>query len=191
MSRTNADRLRWAVDVLDPRPADRILEIGCGVGAAVEAIAARLDLGSIRALDRSPAMIATARARNAAAIASGRAHIDCAALRDADLGRAAFDRIFAFNVGLFWLRPSAELPAVVRALRPGGALYVFHQAPVPVDMRAPIAALRAELASLGLADSEVLRKRLEPVAAICVLARRASSVTRASPAAGRRAREKR
>ena len=25
-------RIRWAVDILDPQPADQVLEIGCGPG---------------------------------------------------------------------------------------------------------------------------------------------------------------
>jgi protein-L-isoaspartate O-methyltransferase len=174
VSRTNAARLRWAIEVLDPRPGDRILEIGCGVGAAVELVAARLGRGTILALDRSQPMVAQARRRNAAAIAAGRAAIEAVSVADADLGRAAFDRIFSFNVGLFWSHPAPELPALVRALRPAGALYVFHQAPVPVDMRAPIAALRAELAQLGLDACEVIRKRLDPVPAVCVVARRSN-----------------
>lgn len=188
---TNAARLRWALDVLDPRPGDRILEIGCGVGALVELVAARLEGGCLHALDRSEPMVAHARARNAPAIAAGRVTIDCAAVSDARLGPAAYDTIFAFNVGLFWAGPSPELSALVRALRPSGRMYVFHQAPVPTDMRAPIAALRTRLAELGLDAGEVRRKRLEPVPAVCVAAwRKAGSKAGAAPRA-RRARSTR
>ncbi|MEJ7730810.1 MAG: class I SAM-dependent methyltransferase [Polyangiaceae bacterium] len=181
MSRTNAARLRWAVEVLDPRPGDRILEVGCGVGAAVELVAAHLRRGTILALDRSQPMVAQARRRNAAAIADGRVRIEAVAVAVADLGRAAFDRIFSFNVGLFWRHPAPELPALVRALRPAGVLYVFHQAPVPTDMRSPIGALRAQLASLGLDACEVLRERLHPVPAVCVVARRSTALDEPAP----------
>ena len=69
----------------------------------------------------------------------------------------------------------------MRALRPAGALFVFHQAPVPVDMRAPIAALRRELAQLGLDACEVIRKRLDPVPAVCVVARRSPVPEKPAP----------
>jgi precorrin-6B methylase 2 len=52
-----ADRIRWAVDVLAVSPSDRLLEIGCGNGAAVASICRALTDGSITAIDRSDTMI--------------------------------------------------------------------------------------------------------------------------------------
>ncbi|MEV1248681.1 SAM-dependent methyltransferase [Nonomuraea sp. NPDC050022] len=64
-------RLSWAVDTLDVRPADRILEIGCGRGVAVDLICSRG--GTATALNRSATAIRAAEDRNASHIASGQA----------------------------------------------------------------------------------------------------------------------
>jgi SAM-dependent methyltransferase len=38
-----------------------------------------------------------------------------------------FDKVFAMNVNLFWVRsPGRELDLIRRLLRPGGALYLFY-----------------------------------------------------------------
>jgi cyclopropane fatty-acyl-phospholipid synthase-like methyltransferase len=47
------DRIRAAVESLEVRPTDRLLEIGPGPGASVGLVAQRLDGGTITAIDRS------------------------------------------------------------------------------------------------------------------------------------------
>jgi SAM-dependent methyltransferase len=42
-------------------------------------------------------------------------------------GADRFDKIFAMNVNLFWVRsPARELDLLKRLLGPGGALYLFY-----------------------------------------------------------------
>jgi cyclopropane fatty-acyl-phospholipid synthase-like methyltransferase len=55
-------RLAAIVDALPVRPDSRVLEIGCGPGAAARAVAARLTTGHILAVDRSATAVAQARA---------------------------------------------------------------------------------------------------------------------------------
>jgi SAM-dependent methyltransferase len=125
-------RIRWAVETLAPAPADRLLEIGCGPGVAVSLVCEHLDGGRIVAVDRSPTAIARAARRNAACVAAGKAVLHTAALeslRPADLpgGPEGFDKVFAMNVNLFWVRsPARELALVRTLLRPGGALFLFY-----------------------------------------------------------------
>src|SRR5688500_4483173 len=107
-------RLMWAVETLAVKPSDRLLEIGCGHGVAVSLVCARLDGGSIVAIDRSPTMSDMARRRNAAHVAAGTASFQAVSLHEADLGGARFDTVFAIRVGAFTRgRPTREL-AVVR-----------------------------------------------------------------------------
>jgi cyclopropane fatty-acyl-phospholipid synthase-like methyltransferase len=65
-------RLAAIVKALPLQPDSRVLEIGCGPGAAARAIAARLTTGHILAIDRSATAIAQAEAASAQEIASGR-----------------------------------------------------------------------------------------------------------------------
>jgi len=97
-----AERLVWAVETLDVRPTDRLLEIGCGHGIAVSLVCEKLRGGSITAIDRSATMITVARGRNADHVAAGVASFQAAALHEARLPGGYFDTIFAVNVGVFW-----------------------------------------------------------------------------------------
>jgi cyclopropane fatty-acyl-phospholipid synthase-like methyltransferase len=67
------DRIRWAVELLAVESDDRLLEIGCGSGAAVDLLAARLARGHITAIDRSAAQLRLARTRNRRHVAAGKA----------------------------------------------------------------------------------------------------------------------
>src|SRR3954454_19064302 len=107
-----SERLVWAVDPLEVRPADRLLEVGCGHGVAVSLVCERLTTGTIIAIDRSPKMIEMATRRNREQVDAGRAKLEAVALAEVDLGERRFDKVFAFNVAPFWLQPKAALGAV-------------------------------------------------------------------------------
>jgi protein-L-isoaspartate O-methyltransferase len=94
-------RLQAIVDALPVRPDSRVLEIGCGPGAAARAVAARLDSGHILAIDRSAKAIEQARAAAAEEIASGRMAVRRIAAEDFALqpGEAPYDLVFAIRVG--------------------------------------------------------------------------------------------
>ena len=54
-------RIAWAVELLDLRPDDRVLEFGCGPGVAAGLVADRLSVvGRIVAVDRSATAVARA-----------------------------------------------------------------------------------------------------------------------------------
>jgi cyclopropane fatty-acyl-phospholipid synthase-like methyltransferase len=94
-------RLRAIVDALPIEPTSRVLEIGCGPGAAARAVAARLATGHVLAIDRSPTAIAQAGAGSAAEIAAGRMRVRCVAAEDLDLeaDEEPYDVVFAIRVG--------------------------------------------------------------------------------------------
>jgi trans-aconitate methyltransferase len=89
------------VDALPIKPHSRVLEIGCGPGAAARAIAARLTTGHILAIDRSAAAIAQAEATSADEIRSGRLSLRPVAAEEFALhaGEEPFDLVFAVRVG--------------------------------------------------------------------------------------------
>lgn len=123
-------RLAGIVDALPIRAGMRVLEIGCGPGAAARAVAARLGTGHILAVDRSAKAIAQARLHAAAEIASGRMSLRHVSAEELVLlpGEEPFDLAFAIRVGaLDGRHPEAGGLALIRiaaVLRPGGRLFV-------------------------------------------------------------------
>jgi ubiquinone/menaquinone biosynthesis C-methylase UbiE len=124
-----SERLRAIVDRLDIRPADRVLEIGCGHGVAATMVCERLDGGRLTAIDRSAKMIEAAARRNATYVESGRAEFLVATLEEADLGERRFDVIFAVRVGLFHREPERARKLAAGWLAPNGRLHAFFDEP--------------------------------------------------------------
>jgi SAM-dependent methyltransferase len=127
---TLSPRLAALVDALPLRPGMRVLEVGCGPGAAARAVAARIGGGHVLAIDRSARAIALAEAGSGEAIAAGGLGVRCVAAEDFVLaaGEARFDLAYAFRVGaLDGRHPDAGIRARARlaaALTPGGRLFV-------------------------------------------------------------------
>jgi ubiquinone/menaquinone biosynthesis C-methylase UbiE len=97
MSRAS-QRQRRAIESLDIRPGDNVLELGCGHGVAASLVCEKLtDGGHLTAIDRSPKMIEAARSRNANHVAEGRATFLCTAFEDADLEDQRFDKVFGIH----------------------------------------------------------------------------------------------
>jgi SAM-dependent methyltransferase len=94
-------RLASIVDALPLRPDSRVLEIGCGPGAAARAVAARLTTGYVLAVDRSAVAVAQARAAATAEIAAGRLEVREATAENFRLqdGEEPYDLVFAVRVG--------------------------------------------------------------------------------------------
>jgi cyclopropane fatty-acyl-phospholipid synthase-like methyltransferase len=171
MTNGAAARLVWAVEMLDLDPDHRVLEIGCGAGVAVSLVCARLVGGRMHAIDRSAAMAALATRRNAGHVASGKAVIQAAALRQADLGDERFDRILGVNVGLFRAHRAAEAAALHRLLAPGGSICLVHHPPAAVKTRRLAEETAAVLRKEGFTVRDIrYDDHADPVPMACVIA---------------------
>lgn len=152
------DRIRWAVELVDPRPTDRILEVGGGPGVAATLICPRLTTGRLVALDRSETAVRRTRDRNAEHLASGRLEVQHAELADLTVPPASLDMAFAIDVNLFWTRvPTVELAALERGLRPGARLYVCFGAGGPQAPERVTDPIAEALAGQGFRDVTIHR----------------------------------
>ena len=98
-----------ALDLLDPQPGERILDVGCGEGTLTKKIIERG--ATVLGVDNSPEMIAAARERG----------IDALLLPAEEMQFfAEFDAAFS-NATLHWvLQKEQAARAIFRALKPGG-----------------------------------------------------------------------
>ncbi len=111
-----------ALLALDPDPADRVLEIGCGPGVTLAELAERLTRGFVAGIDHSEEMVRQATRRAGAWIGRGRAEVRLASVAAIPYPDASFDGVFAVNSFQFWPDPVAALVEIKRVLRPGGRL---------------------------------------------------------------------
>ena len=142
-------RLAAIVAALPLRPGQRVLEIGCGPGAAARAVVRRVgERGCVLALDRSATAVAQARRAGAAEIAAGRLVVRQTAIEDFELaaGEAPYDLAFAVRVGaLDGRHPEAgrrALQRIAAALTPRGRLLIdggdpLREVPLPRRVASP------------------------------------------------------
>lgn len=124
-------RLAAVVDALPLGPGMRVIEIGCGPGAAARAVAEIVGPdGHVLAIDRSAKAIRQLSDGAAELIAAGRLTPRLVAAEELELafGEEPYDTAFAVRVGAFDGRhPDAGAKALERlsaALRPGGRLFI-------------------------------------------------------------------
>jgi trans-aconitate methyltransferase len=98
-----------ALDLLDPKPGERIIDIGCGEGTLTRKIAERG--ATVLGIDNSPEMVGAARAQG----------VDALLLAAEDMQFfAEFDAAFS-NATLHWVLEKAQAArAIFRALKPNG-----------------------------------------------------------------------
>ncbi|MCO1654000.1 class I SAM-dependent methyltransferase [Pseudonocardia humida] len=141
------------VDLLDPAPGQRILEIGPGPGVAAALVCERLGDGRLLAVDRSAVAVRRTAQRNAEHVAAGRLEVRQAALHELDLPTGELDAAFSIDVNLFWTGPAAtELGMLAAALRPGGALHVCYGAGGPQSAERITGPVAAALRAHGFLD---------------------------------------
>jgi SAM-dependent methyltransferase len=169
---SNVARNRWAVKLLDVQPTDRVIELGCGPGVALAALATRATRGLVVGVDHSQIMIRQARRRNKAAIRAGRVRLIHTPVERLSISNGPFNAALAVNTVGMWPDPTARLRELARLLRPGGRIALVSQPRCPGATAATSAAAAGELAGL-LAEAGFERLRaemldLDPPAA-CVL----------------------
>lgn len=120
----------WAQRIVDARPSDHILEIGCGTGTLAALLAESLTTGKVVAIDRSAPGIKKANEKYAALVKAGKLEFIHGHFPATPLPRA-FDKIVAFNVSNVWSGEANKLEMIKKYLSPGAPLFLFQQPPAP------------------------------------------------------------
>jgi SAM-dependent methyltransferase len=114
----------WTIEQMNIAAGDRILDIGCGSGMAIQLMAAEADQGTLAGIDYSPEMVTQASRRNAPAVNAGRVEIRPGDAMNLPYPDASFDHVTAIETFYFWPDPKRGLAEAHRVLKPGGQVVV-------------------------------------------------------------------
>jgi len=113
---------RWAFDQLDLHHDDRVLELGCGNGAAIKVAASHTLDGYVVGIDYAPYMVRAARRRTSHIAERGQATVLQADVAALPFAPASFQKAFAIETFYFWPDPQRNLAGILSLLTPGGRL---------------------------------------------------------------------
>ncbi|WP_240670154.1 class I SAM-dependent methyltransferase [Actinoplanes solisilvae] len=140
-----------AVEAAAPSPGDVALDVGCGTGRALPALADAVGpSGRVIGLDCTPDMLATARAKGR----DTRAVLTQADARHLPIADAVAGVVFAAGLVHHLPDPAAGLAELARVTRSGGRLILFHP-----SGRAALAARHGRTLT---ADEPLNRENLDP-----------------------------
>jgi ubiquinone/menaquinone biosynthesis C-methylase UbiE len=111
-----------AIDALDVQPADQVLDVGCGHGRSLTALATRASNGHIAGADPSELMAEIAVRRNRELVKARRVSVVIASADALPFANAAFEKVLCVHVIYFWRELGAGFREIARVLKPGGRL---------------------------------------------------------------------
>jgi SAM-dependent methyltransferase len=122
MNRHNARMNAYAVELLELRPFDHVLEIGFGGGVNLPTL---MDGAAfVAGVDPSPDVVRRASARFSKAVSSGRAVFREGSVESIPFDEARFGKICTVNTVYFWRSLEAGFTEIRRVLAPDGRLAV-------------------------------------------------------------------
>lgn len=122
-----------SLEALGVEPGQRVLEVGFGGGATLEALIKDKDCGYAGGLDASPKMVRAAERRFSSWIAEGRMAVRQGSAEELPWPDGEFDRALSVNSLFYWPDPARGLREIRRVLRPGGVLALGLRDKAAVD----------------------------------------------------------
>ena len=129
MALKNGGQNKAALALLDLKPSESVLELGCGPGMGLRR--ALRDVGRegfVAGTDQSGCAAHFAAHAVHRAIMRGNAAVMCAPVADLPFRDLMFDKAFAVNSFQFWPDPSRALREIARVLAPSGRLVIAQRA---------------------------------------------------------------
>jgi SAM-dependent methyltransferase len=146
LNRSNAKVLARAFAALQPRPGQRVFEVGFGNGHTIPDVLGLAPQLRYAGIDISETMVEEAARFNAAAVADGRVEVRVGSSAHIPFDNAAFDVALVINVSYFWAEPARDLTELRRVLKPGARLVLGTVSATNAD-RNPMAKLGFSLYS--------------------------------------------
>lgn len=170
MGRSTRTRNAWTLSLLDPQPDASILEVGCGPGALLQALATRVTTGQILGIDPSPLMVELATRRNQVAITRDLVRVQQGSALALPAEEESVDLALSANSVPFWPDQLAGVREMHRVLKSGGKIGLVLQ-PVWARTDHEVLALGRELVALldqaGFRETRLVFHPMRPIASVC------------------------
>ncbi|MGA7272103.1 MAG: class I SAM-dependent methyltransferase [Acidimicrobiia bacterium] len=121
LTHRNPESNRAVIDLIDLEPADRVLDIGCGPGAALLRASTIVTQGSLTGIDPTEKL---------ARLAARRVHpatIEVASVEDMPFPDGSFTVAWSISAYHHWPDQTAGLDEVHRVLEEGGSLHIAER----------------------------------------------------------------
>lgn len=150
----NAKRNKALVEFAGIGPGDRVLDIGCGPGAALEA-ALTAGADSVAGVDPSPSMVKRASERVPQAVVR-EGSVESLPFEDAE-----FSAVWSISAFHHWADQDGGLTEMLRVVKPGGAFFVVERQLKPGESGHGISPEAAEESALRIIDDFEIPCRVE------------------------------
>lgn len=120
MNESHSGVTDWALGFFGFGEIDRVLDIGCGGGAALRKMSERTASGHLVGIDHSPVSVAASEKTNADDIASGKMEIISGTVEKMPFPDNSFDKVLTVESFYFWPDPENNLREVLRVMKRGG-----------------------------------------------------------------------
>ena len=114
----------WGIGHFQFTGSERVLDIGCGGGAALRRMAEKVPSGHLTGVDYSKVSIALTSECNADLISQGRLNVVQGIVSALPFEDNSFDRIITVESFYFWENPESDLREVLRVLDKGGTFLI-------------------------------------------------------------------
>jgi arsenite methyltransferase len=122
--------MRRTIELLDPRPSDRVLDVGFGGGYSLLELASRLTTGKIVGVDYSRQMVGQAAGLLRQRRLASRARVQWADVADLPFRARTFHRALTVNSIYYWPDIDAGFLEIARVLKPRGRVAVGFRSPM-------------------------------------------------------------
>lgn len=114
----------WTIELLDIKPGENVLELGCGSGYAMKLILEKNMADKVVGLDLSPAVIRSAAIRNKKALQDEKAKLIQGNVKYLDFQDEHFEKVFSIHTIYFWDELADTITEIFRVLKPSGACII-------------------------------------------------------------------
>jgi len=178
MAAKNAEMNAFAVEAMDVRPNDQVLEIGFGHGKTIGMIAERAQMGFVAGVDISDVMVRQAAKRNLDRIVAGRVEVCQGSVANLPYEYGRFTKVLAVNNYQFWPNAELNLVEIQRVMCEGGVLVLCLRMHSPSRLAFAPGFTEDEVADIaglvrwvGFRDLKIVKRKVGREAS-CIVARR-------------------